>query len=68
MEALISCPGGRIATLRGARTLDYSLDMSRFLRSVRLAFHPVQAINQCSPKPDDTEELSFFQQTIFIAS
>ncbi|BBI99661.1 hypothetical protein FGKAn22_13540 [Ferrigenium kumadai] len=31
---------GRIAALRGARFLAYPNDMSRSLRSVRLALHP----------------------------
>jgi hypothetical protein len=31
---------GRIAALRGARNLAYLQDMSRLLRSVRLALHP----------------------------
>ena len=43
---MINCLCGRIASLRGARNLDYPVDMSRFLRSVRLALHPAQAINQ----------------------
>jgi len=46
METLINCPCGRIAALRGARNLDYPIDMSRFLRSVRLALHPARIINQ----------------------
>ena len=37
---------GRIAALRGARNLDIFLYMPRFLRSVRLALHPAQIINQ----------------------
>jgi hypothetical protein len=31
---------GRIAALRGARSLAYLSGMSRLLRSVRLALHP----------------------------
>ena len=46
-ETLINCLSGRIAALRGARNLNIFLYMSRFLRSVRLALHPAQAINQC---------------------
>jgi len=45
-ESLINCLCGRIATLRGARNLNIVLYMPRFLRSVRLALHPAQAINQ----------------------
>jgi len=45
-ETLINCLSGRIATLRGARNLNIFLYMSRFLRSVRLALHPAQTINQ----------------------
>ena len=45
-ETLIYCLYGRIAALRGARNLNIFLYMSRFLRSVRLALHPAQTINQ----------------------
>ena len=45
-EPLINCLCWRIAALRGARNLDYPFDMSRLLRSVRLALHPAQTINQ----------------------
>ena len=45
-EALINRLCGRIAALRGARNLDIFLYMPRFLRSVRLALHPAQTINQ----------------------
>ena len=45
-ETLINCLRGRIAALRGARNLNIFLYMLRFLRSVRLALHPAQAINQ----------------------
>ena len=45
-ETLINCPCGRIAALRGARNLNIFLYMLRFLRSVRLALHPTQTINQ----------------------
>jgi len=45
-ETLINCLCGRIAALRGARNLDILSYMPRFLRSVRLALHPAQAINQ----------------------
>ena len=48
-KALINCLYGRIAALRGARNLDIFLYMPRFLRSVRLALHPAQTINQCFP-------------------
>jgi hypothetical protein len=34
------------ASLRGARNLNIFLYMPRFLRSVRLALHPAQRINQ----------------------
>ena len=46
METLINCLCGRIVALRGTRNLDYPFDMSRFLRSVRLALHLAQTINQ----------------------
>ena len=46
METLINCLCGRIAALRGTRNLDYTVDMSRLLRSGRLALHPAQTINQ----------------------
>ena len=49
METLINCLRGRIAALRGARNLNIFLYMLRFLRSVRLAFHPAQAINKRFP-------------------
>ena len=45
-KALINCLCGRIAALRGTRNLDIFLYMPRFLRSVRLALHPAQTINQ----------------------
>ena len=45
-ETLINCLYRRIDTLHGTRNLDYPVDMSRFLRSVRLALHPTQTINQ----------------------
>ena len=45
METLINCLCGRIATLRGAVT-SICTYTPRFLRSVRLALHPAQAINQ----------------------
>jgi len=45
-EPLINCLCGRIAALRGARNLNIFLYMPRFLRSVRLALHPAQAINR----------------------
>jgi hypothetical protein len=47
METLINSLCGRIAALRGARNLNIFLYMPRFLRSVRLALHPAQRINQC---------------------
>jgi len=40
----------RIATLRGARSLAYLLDMSRSLRSVRLALRPLATVVQTFPK------------------
>ena len=46
LETLINCLCRRIATLRGARNLNIFLYMPRFLRYVRLALHPAQAINQ----------------------
>ena len=48
-ETLINCLCGRIAALRGARNLNIFQYMPRFLRSVRLALHPAQAINQHFP-------------------
>ena len=45
-EPPINCLCGRIAALRGTRSLDYPVDMPRLLRSVRLALHPAQTINQ----------------------
>jgi len=45
-EHLINCLFGRIAALHGARKLDYPVDMSRFLRSARLALHPARTITQ----------------------
>ena len=45
-KALINCLCGRIAALRGARNLNIFLYKPRFLRSVRLALHPAQTINQ----------------------
>ena len=45
-KTLINCLCGRIAALRGARNLNIFLYMLRFLRSVRLALHPAQVINQ----------------------
>ena len=46
-ETLINCLCGRIAALRGARNLNIFQYMPRFLRSVRLALHTAQTINQC---------------------
>ena len=46
MEMLINYLCGRFTALRGARNLDIFPYMSRFMRSVRLTLHPVQAINQ----------------------
>ena len=40
METVINLFFGRIAALRGARSLAYQHGMSRSLRSVRLALHP----------------------------
>ena len=40
MGTFVSPSLGRIAALRGARPLAYRHDMSRVLRSVRLALHP----------------------------
>ena len=51
-EPLINCLYGRIVALRGARNLDYPVDISRFLRSVRLVLHPAQTINQRFPNID----------------
>jgi len=45
-KTLINCLCGRIAALRGARNIDIFLYIPRFLRSVRLALHPAQTINQ----------------------
>ena len=45
-EPLINCPCGRIAALRGTRSLGYPVDIPRLLRSVRLALYPAQTINQ----------------------
>ena len=45
-KTLINCLSGRIAALRGARNLNIFLYMPRFLRSVCLALHPAQTINQ----------------------
>lgn len=41
---------GRIAALCGARPLAYLVDMSRVLRSVRLALHPAHSLVQCFPE------------------
>jgi hypothetical protein len=49
-ETLINCLSGRIASLCGARNLNIFMYMPRFLRSVRLALHPAQTINQRFPK------------------
>ena len=48
-EALINCLRKRSAALGGAQKLVYPIDMSRFLRSIRLASHLVQRINQYFP-------------------
>ena len=45
-ETLINCLQERIAALGGARKLTYLLDISRILRSVRLALHLSRLINQ----------------------
>ena len=45
-ETLINCLHERIASLHGTRFLAYRIDMSRLLRSVRLALHHVRRINQ----------------------
>jgi len=60
-ETLINCLYGRIAALRGARNLDYPIDMSRFLRSGRLALHPAQTINQVFHKWMDFYERLFYE-------
>ena len=62
-ETLIHCLCGRIAVLRGTRNIGYHVDMSRFLRSVRLAFHPAQAINQGFPNTLQ----SFLMQSINVS-
>ena len=49
-EALINWLHERIASLRGTHSLAYQIDMSRLLRSVRLALHHVRWINQRFPK------------------
>ena len=49
-EALIKWLHERIAVLRGARSLAYLSDMSRVLRSVRLALPLARSFNQCLPK------------------
>jgi len=48
-ETLNKLLRGRIAALRGARSLAYLLDMSRSLRSVRLALHPARGLLQRFP-------------------
>ncbi len=48
-EALNKWLRGRIAALRGARPLAYLSDMSRVLRSVRLALHPARSFIQRFP-------------------
>ena len=48
-ETLNNWLRGRIAALRGARSLAYLLDMSRSLRSVRLALHPARSFLQRLP-------------------
>ena len=47
---ITNCLCGRIAALRGARNLNIFLYMLRFMRSVRLALHHAQIINQRFPK------------------
>ena len=42
-ETLINCLHKRFAALGGAQKLTYQIDMSRFLRSIRLASHHAQA-------------------------
>jgi len=54
--------------LRGARNLDYPFDMSRFLRSVRLALHPAQTINQRFLKGNGVGMFGFGKKHIIIAS
>ena len=48
-ETLNKLLRGRIAALRGARPLAYLVDMSRLLRSVRLALHPARCFFQRFP-------------------
>jgi hypothetical protein len=42
-ETLINCLHKRFAALGGAQKLAYQIDMSRFLRFIRLASHLAQA-------------------------
>ena len=49
LETLNEWLRGRIAALRGARSLAYLFDMSRSLRSVRLALHPARCFLQRFP-------------------
>ena len=49
-EALIKWLRERIAALRGARNLAYQIDISRFLRSVRLALHLAHRFIQRFPR------------------
>ena len=42
-ETLINCLHKRFAALGGAQKLAYQINMSRFLRSIRLASHLAQA-------------------------
>ena len=68
-ETLINSPCGRIASLRGARNLNIFLYMPRFPRSVRLALHPAQRINQCFPNSDIlffSDHSSVFQAKITL--
>ena len=59
-KALINYLCGQIAALRGARNLDIFLYMPRFLRSVRLALHPAQIINQNGMTGNDGNLLMAF--------
>lgn len=49
IETLISCLRKQFAALDGAQKLAYRIDISRFLRFIRLAFHLALRINQRFP-------------------
>jgi len=48
-EILINCLRKRLAALGGAQKLPYHFDMSRFLRSIRLAYHLARRVSQRFP-------------------